>query len=106
MFEHFYPMGMLDRDQRTTITLPKMSFADDEDCCTKFSMTKTLRELLFAYENCDKCVERSSGTWNSTSNTTNDTIPMDCSKNNINKFKQRVVKRIYIKSEYLNIGLC
>lgn len=91
MFEHFYPMGMLDRDQRTTITLPKMLYADDDDCCTKFSLTKKLRELLFAYENCDKCVERSGCTWNSSSN----------DKNNINKFKQRVVKKVYIKSEYL-----
>lgn len=93
MFESFYPMGMLDRDQRTIITLPKLLYADN---CTKFSLTK-FKHLLFAYENCDKCVERS-GCSNSNS-TTNDTIPLDCSKNNNNKFKQRVVKKIYFKSE-------
>lgn len=83
---------MLDRDQRTIITLPKLLSADN---CTKLSLTK-LKQLLFAYENCDKCEERS-GCSNSNSNT-NDTIALDCSKN-INKFKQRVVKKLYIKSE-------
>lgn len=94
MFESFYPMGMLDRDQRTIITLPKLLYADN---CTKFSLTK-LKHLLFAYENCDKCVERSGCSNSNSSSTTNDTIALDCSKN-INKFKQRVVKKIYIKSE-------
>lgn len=90
MFENFYPMGMLDRDQRTIITLPKLLYAADS--------TKLIK-LLFAYENCDKCEERSCGINKNKNSNSKESIAMDCSKN-IYKFKQRVVKTFYIKSEY------